>query len=139
VVSAAFSPDGKRIVTASEDNTARLWDAKTGRQISDPLQGHTDGVRSVAFSPDGNRIVTASDDDTVRLWEIFADIEELVSHAKEAIPRCLTAAQRKDFSLLPQPPLWCIELGKWPYHTNKWKQWLSDTRADKKPLLPPAP
>ena len=41
--SAAFSPDGKRIVTASEDKTARLWDAETGQQIGAPLVGHEDG------------------------------------------------------------------------------------------------
>ena len=40
VSSAAFSPDGKRIVTASEDKTARLWDAATGKPIGEPLKGH---------------------------------------------------------------------------------------------------
>ena len=67
--SAAFSPDGKRIVTASRDNTARLWDAETGKQIGEPLEGHTNGVMSAAFSPDGKRIVTASWDKTARLWD----------------------------------------------------------------------
>jgi len=50
----------------------------------------------------------------------------------------LTPAQRKDFFLPPEPPLWCIELKKWPYHTDEWKQWLSDTRAGKNPSLPAA-
>ena len=44
VVSAAFSPDGKRVVTASEDNTARIWDAATGREIV-ALKGHEGPVR----------------------------------------------------------------------------------------------
>ena len=62
VSSAAFSPDGKRIVTASEDSTARLWDAETGKPIGEPLKGHEGAhVHSAAFSPDGKRIVTASD------------------------------------------------------------------------------
>ena len=60
VMSAAFSPDGKRIVTASEDKTARVWDAATGKPIGEPLKGHEDAVSSAAFSPDGKRIVTAS-------------------------------------------------------------------------------
>ena len=68
-MSAAFSPDGKRIVTASFDKTARLWDAESGKQIGEPLMGHTDAVRSAAFSPDGKRIVTASLDNTARLWD----------------------------------------------------------------------
>ena len=68
-MSAAFSPDGKRIVTASEDKTARLWDAATGKQIGEPLRGHEGAVMSAAFSPDGKRIVTASADNTARLWD----------------------------------------------------------------------
>ena len=69
VTSAAFSPDGKRIVTASEDKTARIWDAATGKPIGEPLKGHEDAVMSAAFSPDGKRIVTASDDKTARIWD----------------------------------------------------------------------
>ena len=69
VASAAFSPDGARIVTASEDRTARLWDAATGRELA-VLRGHEDGVQSAAFSPDGARIVTASWDKTARIWDV---------------------------------------------------------------------
>ena len=60
-LSAAFSPDGQRIVTASSNKTARLWDAATGKPIGGPLKGHEAAVLSAAFSPDGQRIVTASD------------------------------------------------------------------------------
>jgi WD40 repeat protein len=68
VLSAAFSPDGKRIVTASADKTARLWDGETGKPIGE-LSGHVNAVLSAAFSPDGKRIVTASADKTARLWD----------------------------------------------------------------------
>jgi WD40 repeat protein len=70
VWSAAFSPDGKRIVTAAEDDTARLWDAESSQQIGEPLTGHANAVLSAAFSPDGKRIVTASADRTARLWDV---------------------------------------------------------------------
>jgi WD40 repeat protein len=68
VRSATFSPDGTRIVTASEDGTARVWDLQ-GKLLA-TLQGHTDWVYSASFSPDGTRIVTASRDQTARVWDM---------------------------------------------------------------------
>ncbi len=57
VTSVAFSPDGQRIVTGSEDGTAKVWDAVASREIL-ALKGHNGFVLSVAFSPDGQRILT---------------------------------------------------------------------------------
>jgi hypothetical protein len=68
VWSAAFSPDGTRVVTASFDKTARVWDAATGKPLTSPLE-HQDVVYSAAFSPDGTRVVTASLDKTARVWD----------------------------------------------------------------------
>jgi WD40 repeat protein len=66
VRSATFSPDGRRIVTASSDKTARLWDAASGKEIA--VLRHHATVASAAFSPDGTRVVTASGE-TARLWD----------------------------------------------------------------------
>ena len=68
VISAKFSGDGKRVVTASGDRTARIWDAESGKEIA-VLKGHDNFVRSAAFSGDGKRVVTASDDRTARIWD----------------------------------------------------------------------
>jgi WD40 repeat protein len=82
VDSAAFSPDGARVVTASHDNTARVWHADTGAVLAE-LKGHAAPVASAAFSPDGARVVTASHDNTARVWraDTGALLAELKGHA----------------------------------------------------------
>ena len=66
--SVAFSRDGLRVLTASGDKTARLWNAATGQQLR-AFKGHQKEVVSVAFSPDGARVLTGSRDTTARLWD----------------------------------------------------------------------
>jgi tetratricopeptide (TPR) repeat protein len=68
VFGVAYSPDGTRLATASEDKTARLWDARTGQLLRE-LTGHTEMVTRVAFSPDGQRLATGSSAGTARLWD----------------------------------------------------------------------
>ena len=57
--SIAFSPDGIRIASASNDGTVKLWESATGREVF-TLRGHTSGVISLAFSPDGQHLATGS-------------------------------------------------------------------------------
>jgi WD40 repeat protein len=83
VNSAAFSPDGSRIVTASNGNTARIWGAASGKEIA-VLRGHEYYVYSAAFSPDGSRIVTASADDTSRIWDTCSGKEIAVLRGHES-------------------------------------------------------
>jgi WD40 repeat protein len=68
ILSVAFSPDSRRVVTASADFTAAVWDCVTGRQVAGPLK-HENQVRSAAFGSDGRWIVTASADQTARVWD----------------------------------------------------------------------
>ena len=76
VRSIAYSPDGGRIITASYDGTAKVWDAASGVQLL-RLSGHDGHVNSAAFSPDGKRIVTASADKTVRIWDAVTAQESM--------------------------------------------------------------
>ncbi|MBD2043697.1 CHAT domain-containing protein [Microcoleus sp. FACHB-672] len=73
VNSAAFSPDGNQILTASEDRIARLWDTKGNLLAEFPL-GHEKAVNSVVFSPDGRQFLTASNDETARLWDLKGNL-----------------------------------------------------------------
>jgi WD40 repeat protein/Flp pilus assembly protein TadD/tRNA A-37 threonylcarbamoyl transferase component Bud32 len=69
VLRVRFRHDGKVLVTASSDATARLWDAATLAPLGQPLR-HQGVVWDVAFSPDGKTLATASDDATARLWDL---------------------------------------------------------------------
>jgi serine/threonine protein kinase/WD40 repeat protein len=69
VTFACFSPDGARVVTASDDNTARIWNPYTGELLVPPLH-HRGTVRWAEFSPDGSRVITAGDDHSARVWDV---------------------------------------------------------------------
>ncbi|EJD08012.1 WD40 repeat-like protein [Fomitiporia mediterranea MF3/22] len=70
VNSVAFSPDGRRVASGSDDLTIRIWDAESGEVVADPFEGHTNWVTSVAFSSDGKRVVSGSRDKTVLIWNV---------------------------------------------------------------------
>ena len=74
IFSTAFSTDGTRIVSGSEDNSVRVWDALTGAELK-VLNGHTHFVWSTAFSTDGTHIVSGSYDRSVRVWDASTGAE----------------------------------------------------------------
>ncbi len=87
VQSASFSPDGKRIVSAS-GNVIRIWDVATRKQIGERIVGHTDTVNSVLYNFDGTLIVSASDDMTIRIWDPSTGKqrgESLIGHTSEVL------------------------------------------------------
>jgi WD40 repeat protein len=82
IPSTKFSPDGQRILTASNDATAKVWDI-AGKLIAD-LKGHQKDATSASFSSDGQRIITASSDGTAKVWDITGKmIADLKGHQKE--------------------------------------------------------
>src|SRR6266566_458729 len=72
----AISPDGDSIVSASRDQTLKVWDAHTGEERR-TLRGHTDGVNGCAISPDGDFLVSASSDQTLKMWNVQSGTEQL--------------------------------------------------------------
>jgi WD40 repeat protein len=85
VLSAQFSADRSRIVTAGDDGTARIWDAATGAPLV-VLSGHQDKrVSWAAFSPDGTKVVTASFDRTARIWDAATGTQLLVLKGQEDV------------------------------------------------------
>lgn len=79
--SVAFSPDGTRIVTGSDDQTLGIHDVERGEQVLE-LRGHESYVHAAVFSPDGTQIASGSGDGTIRLWD--------------SVPRYLRARQARE-------------------------------------------
>jgi WD40 repeat protein/Tfp pilus assembly protein PilF len=96
---AVFSPDGRQILTASEDQTAMVWDAATGKPVTPPLK-HGSGVQHAAFSPDGRLVLTASMDQTVRVWDITA--------GHSSIPRFKHGGDVNQATFSPQDGRWVV-------------------------------
>jgi len=97
VTSVAFSPDGRRILTGSLDQTAKVWDAAKCQELFS-LKGHTHFVLSVAFSPDGRRILTGSYDNTAKVWD--AATGHLLPDQPAQMPAAARQATSRDGSLL---------------------------------------
>jgi WD40 repeat protein/transcriptional regulator with XRE-family HTH domain len=97
----AFSPDGKRLATASDDSTTKIWDAQTGQELM-TLTGHTGGVFGVAFSPDGTRLATAGGDGVVRFYALR--VEDLVALARQRVTRSLTPVECRQYLHLAECP-----------------------------------
>lgn len=102
----AFSPDGKRIATAGQDHTGRIWDARTGKLLA-TLSGHTDDVNWITFFPDAadHRVATASDDKTVRVWDCATGKQEavLLGHKSKVVSVEVATPENRDHDISTFP------------------------------------
>jgi len=87
----AVTPDGRYVVSASNDQTLKVWELTSGRAIA-TLAGHTAGVTACAVTPDGRRVVSASFDNTLKVWELASGraIATLADHTCVVIACAVT-------------------------------------------------
>ncbi|MBG1242879.1 WD40 repeat domain-containing protein, partial [Nostoc sp. NZL] len=86
----ALTADGKRVISASADNTLKLWNLKTGKDER-TFKGHSNSVRAVALTADGKRVISASDDNTLKFWNLETG-EEIATFKGEAPFYCCAVA-----------------------------------------------
>jgi len=96
-----MSPNGERIVTASNDGTARIW--RVNGTLEMTLRGHKGDVEVARFSPDGDRVLTADDDGTAKTW--MADAVELVRLADERVVRDFSGSELVRYEELLDVPV----------------------------------
>jgi dipeptidyl aminopeptidase/acylaminoacyl peptidase len=93
VLAVAFSPDGRYVVSGSWDDTARVWEAASGREVARVTHGAE--VSAVTFSPDGRYVVSGSWDDTARVW--WWRPKDLIAESCRRLPRNLTREEWRQY------------------------------------------
>lgn len=94
ITSICFSPDGKFLLTGSNDKTAKLWDVITGKEIR-TFKSHTNAVTSVCFSADGKFVFTSSKDSTARCWDVLSGKEKYRYLVKNSVVNGVAVSQDK--------------------------------------------
>ena len=115
VVGVAITPDGRHAVSASYDNTLRVWDLESGQSVR-TLEGHSDSVHGVAITPDGRRAVSASSDKTLRVWDLESgqSVRTLEGHSRSVHGVAITPDGRRAVSASWDNTLrvWDLESGQ---------------------------
>src|SRR5262249_42781792 len=81
IICVAFTPDGRRLASASADKTIRIWDTETGEELL-TLHGHKDLVGRVLFDSHGWRLASSSEDGKIRIWDGTPLDESIDPHVK---------------------------------------------------------
>jgi len=116
-----WSPDGRRLASASNDGTVKIWDPDAGQETA-TLRGHEDRVNAVSWSPDGQRLASASWDRTIRIWDAST------GYMSERSPALLPGLERR-LVAHPQSPADLrlraeirARLGQWDQAASDWTQ-----------------
>jgi WD40 repeat protein len=115
VYGVAFSGDGQRAVSASGDNTLKVWDVESGHELR-TLIGHKESVTAVAVTPDGQRAVSASLDRTLKVWDLASgrELRTLTGHTERVRGAALSVDGRIAVSASYDNTLkvWDVESGR---------------------------
>jgi len=98
-----FSPDGKQIVSGSNDKTIQLWNVETGARIGQPMEGHHGIIVSIAFSPDGKQVASGSPDRSIRLWN--PEMGASLAQVKEGYNHGISSSSSHTSTHIPQYPV----------------------------------
>ena len=141
-VQVVFSSQGNYVVSVGWERIIRIWSAHSGQELGrlpaldDPM------VPMIAVEHADQKgldlAVHAASRIERYVWPIILDRSSLVAAARRRLPRALLRNQRDQHFLDPEPPRWCVELKKWPYHTEEWQRWLDDTKTGRAAPLPVA-
>jgi WD40 repeat protein len=137
IVGLAFNPAGDRIATLDTDGTFTMIDAAAGRFVDQVNWTLLAGTKTVpmAFDPSGSRVLFLYENQAYA-WSFIPSVQDMLDNARDYVPSCIAPADRSDFYLADEPPVWCIERGKKPYDIDDWKQWLADKKAGKTSPMP---
>lgn len=162
LLGAVLDHSATRAITWSDRHSARLWDLETGTSLAtfvrleqeelpapEDFRGGAQATRfwmrlkvtEVAWDFNSDHVTVTfrglefSDGETLT-WTVFNTTQALIDRVKQVASRCLTPKERVAAGLGLEPPHWCVELSKWPYHTPEWTQWLSDSRSHRNARLP---
>ncbi|HWO19850.1 MAG TPA: WD40 repeat domain-containing protein, partial [Kofleriaceae bacterium] len=115
VQACAVTADGRRVVSASFDETLKVWDLESGRVLA-TLQGHADSVRGCAVTADGRRVVSASQDQTLKVWDLDSgrELTTLQGHTARVTACAVTADGRRVVSASQDRTLkvWDLDSGR---------------------------
>jgi hypothetical protein len=115
VTACTVTPDGRRVVSASADNTLKIWDLESGCTLA-TLEGHASWVLACAVTPDGRRVISASADNTLKVWDLESGrtLATLEGHAWIVLACTVTPDGRRVISASGDDTLkiWDLESGR---------------------------